>query len=363
MDLQELKDSPSDQLPGFNERLMAWLPTMIEHRCSVGERGGFFERLRRGTWQGHILEHVTLELQTLAGTPVGFGRARETSEEGVYKVVVEYKEEELARACMATAFELCQAAIHDRPFDMAAEVQKLRDLAQKVCLGPSTGAIVAAARNRGIPVRRLNSDSLVQLGYGARQHRILAAETDRTGAIAESIAQDKELTRMLLRTVGVPVPEGRPVTDAEDAWAAARDIGHPGGGQAAVRQPRPRRDHEPDHPRAGDQPPMRPRRKNSAASWSSGSLPGPTIACWSWATKSWPRPAASRLRWSATASPPLSISSRKSTATRAAATITPRYSPRSSSKRSRWPRWPNRVLRPTRSRRPACACSSAAMRT
>lgn len=227
VDLQELKDSPSDQLPGFNERLMAWLPTMIEHRCSIGERGGFFERLRRGTWQGHILEHVTLELQSLAGTPVGFGRARETGEDGVYKVVVEYKEEELARACLQTAFELCQAAIHDRPFDVQAEIQKLREVAHKVCLGPSTNAIVSAARKRGIPIRRLNSESLVQLGWGARQHRILASETGRTPAIAESIAQDKDLTRMLLRTVGVPVPEGRPVTDAEDAWEAAREIGHP----------------------------------------------------------------------------------------------------------------------------------------
>src|SRR3954447_26984391 len=98
VDLGALKDSPSDELPGFNERLMAWLPTMIEHRCSVGERGGFFERLRRGTYQAHILEHVTLELQELVGMPVGYGRAREMSEDGVYKVVVQYREEEVARA-------------------------------------------------------------------------------------------------------------------------------------------------------------------------------------------------------------------------------------------------------------------------
>jgi len=225
VDLQELKDSPSDELPGFNERLMAWLPTMIEHRCSIGERGGFFERLRRGTWQGHILEHVTLELQTLAGTPVGYGRARETSEEGVYKVVIEYENETLARACLDKAFELCQAAIHDRPFDVGAEVQKLKELAYEVCLGPSTAAIVKSAVARGIPFRRLNTGSLVQLGYGARQHRILTAETDRTSAIAESIAQDKELTRELLKTAGVPVPEGRPVTSADDAWEAAKEIG------------------------------------------------------------------------------------------------------------------------------------------
>lgn len=227
VDLGELKDSPSNELPGFNERLMSWLPTMIEHRCSIGQRGGFFERLRRGTYLGHILEHVTLELQELAGTPVGFGKARETSEEGVYKVVVEYVEEEVGRECLKTARDLLLAAIHDRPFDVQAEIARLRDLAQRVCLGPSTRAIVDAALRRGIPVRRLGTNSLCRLGYGARQRRIQAAETDATSAIAEGIAQDKELTRQLLAAVGVPVPKGRPVADAEDAWAAAEEIGPP----------------------------------------------------------------------------------------------------------------------------------------
>lgn len=227
VDLQELKDSPSDELPGFNERLMAWLPTMIEHRCSIGERGGFFERLRRGTWQGHILEHVTLELQSLAGCEVGFGRARETSEEGVYRVVIEYEEESLARAALDTAFRLCQAAIYDRPFDVTAEVALLRELADEVRLGPSTRAIVDAAVARGIPFRRMNANSLVQLGHGAAQRRIVASETDATSAIAESIAQDKQLTRSLLAAAGVPVPAGRPVEDADDAWDAAKSLGLP----------------------------------------------------------------------------------------------------------------------------------------
>lgn len=227
VDLGDLKDSPSDSLPGFNERLMAWLPTMIEHRCSIGERGGFFQRLRDGTYPAHILEHVSIELQTLAGTPVGFGKARETSEEGVYKVVMRYRDEQLARACLFAARELILAAIHDRPYDIKAEVAKLQELADRVCLGPSTAAIVAAAEARGIPARRLNSGSLVQLGQGVKQRRIWTAETDRTSAIAESIAQDKELTKTLLRAAGVPVPEGRLVADAADAWEAACDVGVP----------------------------------------------------------------------------------------------------------------------------------------
>lgn len=227
VDLQELKDSPSNAIAGFNDRLMAWLPTMIEHRCGLGYRGGFFERLRDGTYMGHILEHVTLELSSLAGCAVGYGRARESSEEGVYKVAIEYVEEEFSKACLNAGLELCLAAVYDRPFDVAAEVKRLKSLYENVRLGPSTGSIVRAALARGIPVRRLNKDSLVQLGYGSKQRRICAAETDRTSAIAESIAQDKELTRQLLSAVGVPVPEGRPVESAEDAWAAAEEIGVP----------------------------------------------------------------------------------------------------------------------------------------
>jgi cyanophycin synthetase len=227
VDLGPYKDISSEMMPGFNERLTSLLPTMIEHRCSVGERGGFFQRLQRGTYLAHILEHVTLELQTLAGTPVGFGRARETSEEGVYKVAVAYKEEELGKAALETAYRLLRACVKSEPFDIAGEVKLLRELAYEVCLGPSTNAIVQAAAKRGIPFRRLNKGSLVQLGYGCKQRRILTAETDRTSAIAESIAQDKELTRSLLQSVGVPVPNGRPVDDAEDAWEAAQEIGLP----------------------------------------------------------------------------------------------------------------------------------------
>ena len=227
VDLGDLKDRPSSSIPGFNDRLMAWLPTMIEHRCSVGERGGFFSRLRDGTYPAHILEHVTIELQNLAGTRVGYGRARETTEEGVYRVVVRYRDERLARACLLAARELVLAAIYDTPYDVAQEVRKLRELADRVCLGPSTAAIVAAADARGIPVRRLNEGSLVQLGQGAKQRRIWTAETDRTSAVAESIAQDKELTKSLLRAGGIPVPEGRLVTDADDAWRAAEEIGTP----------------------------------------------------------------------------------------------------------------------------------------
>jgi cyanophycin synthetase len=228
VDLGSLKDTSSDEVPGFNERLKAWLPGMVEHRCSVGERGGFFQRLDRGTYPAHILEHVTLELQTMAGHPLGFGKARETCVEGLYKVIVRFDDEVVVKECLRTARELLLAAYTGGTFDVAAEVKRLQDVVDRNALGPSTKAIVDAAKERGIPWRRLQEGrSLIQLGQGAKQRRIWTAETDRTGAIAEYIAQDKDLTRTFLKQAGVPVPEGQTVGSAEEAWEAAQDIGLP----------------------------------------------------------------------------------------------------------------------------------------
>jgi cyanophycin synthetase len=227
VDLGPWKDRPSDAIAGFNDRLMAWLPGMIEHECSLGERGGFFSRLRSGTYMAHILEHVVLELQALAGVDVSFGRAREASEDGVVRVVFKYRDEVLARECLEEARLLCLAAAQGTPYDAAAAIVRLRGIAEDNLLGPSTNSIVQAARRRNIPWKRLNRYSLVQLGYGVKQQRIRAAETSLTGAIAEGIAQDKDLTRNILLAAGVPAPEGYPVTDAADAWETALYIGLP----------------------------------------------------------------------------------------------------------------------------------------
>lgn len=227
VDIGTLEDSPSNTIPGFYERLLSWLPSLIEHHCGVGERGGFMLRVREGTWAGHILEHVTLELQNLAGMQSGFGKARSTSVRGVYKVVVRSRHEDVSRACLNAARDLVMAAIEDRPFDVPGTVAHLRDLADSLCLGPSTACIVDAATERGIPSIRLTDGNLMQLGYGIRQRRIWTAETDQTSAIAEGIASDKDLTKSLLQSCGVPVPEGRVVDSPEDAWEAAEDIGVP----------------------------------------------------------------------------------------------------------------------------------------
>ena len=228
VDIGELEDYPSNKIPGFYERLTAWLPSLIEHRCSVGERGGFLKRVAEGTWAGHILEHVTLELQNLAGLPGGFGKARETSERGAYKVAVRAWHEEVTRAALHKGRDLIMAAIEDKPFDVAGTVEELGDMVDSKCLGPSTASIVDAADDRDIPtIRLLDDGNLVQIGYGAAMRRIWTAETDRTSAIAETISRDKDLTKSLLESCGVPVPEGREVDSAEDAWDAAEDIGLP----------------------------------------------------------------------------------------------------------------------------------------
>lgn len=227
VDIGALEDFPSNTIPGLYERLTAWLPSLVEHRCGVGERGGFLERLREGTWAAHILEHVVLELQSLAGMPTGFGKARETSERGVYKVAFRTRQEDVGRAALHAARELLMAAIEDRPYDVGAAVTGLRDMVDRICLGPSTAHIVDAATERRIPSIRLNDGNLVQLGYGERQRRIWTAETDRTSAIAEGISRDKDLTKSLLQSCGVPVPQGRLVEDAADAWEAANEIGLP----------------------------------------------------------------------------------------------------------------------------------------
>ncbi len=227
VDIGHLEDAPSNALPGFYERLSSWLPSLIEHRCSIGERGGFLQRVREGTWAGHILEHVTLELQNLAGQRTGFGKARQTSKRGVYRVVVRSRQEEVTRACLAAARDLVMAAINHGSFDVPTTVERLRNMADSLCLGPSTACIVDAATDRRIPSIRLNEGNLVQLGHGARQRRIWTAETDRTSAIAEGISCDKELTKSLLKSCGVPIPEGSLVSSPEEAWEIAEEVGGP----------------------------------------------------------------------------------------------------------------------------------------
>ena len=207
-----------DRLPGFEPRVRSLFP-------AIGA-------LRPGGYGGpvslaHVLESAALALQANAGCPVTFSHTAATLEPGVYQTVIEYSEEAVGRLALELAQALVFAALNETGFDVEAAIAQLRDLDEDERIGPSTGAIVDAAVARGIPYRRLTRGSLVQFGWGSRQRRIQAAELDATSAVSESIAQDKDLTKKLLLAAGVPVPTGRPVTDADDAWAAAQQIGLP----------------------------------------------------------------------------------------------------------------------------------------
>lgn len=227
VDIGALEDSPSNTIPGFYDRLLTALPGLAEHRCGVYERGGFMQRVQEGTWPAHILEHIVIELQNLAGMQTGFGQTRGTPVRGLYKMAVRARDERVGRAAIAYGRDLLMSVINDQAFDVKAVIAELTDLVETHCLGPSTACIVNAATARRIPSMRLNEGNLVQLGHGKRQRRIWTAETDETSAIAESISSDKDLTKMLLSACGVPVPEGIVVSSPEEAWDAAQDIGLP----------------------------------------------------------------------------------------------------------------------------------------
>ncbi|MGJ7495807.1 cyanophycin synthetase [Variovorax sp. RT4R15] len=206
------------KLPGFEARLRALFPMIGElHPIVLGHPLAL----------AHVLENAAMALQTQAGCQVSFGHTAPTPEEGVYQVTVQYTEEAVGRLALKQAEQLIEAALNNTAFDPVAAITELRDLDESERLGPSTGSIVDAGVARGIPYRRLTSGSLVQFGWGAKQRRIQAAEIDSTSGVAESIAQDKELTKQLLNAAGVPVPLGRPVADADDGWAAALEIGLP----------------------------------------------------------------------------------------------------------------------------------------
>ena len=227
LDLGVLEDWPSHRQPGFIDRLLSVLPQVAAHHCSPGVPYGFEQRLREGTWMGHILEHVIIELMELAGLEAGFGQTRETTKPGTYRMVFRVPDETVGRTALAAGLALLHAVINHETFDIEPELAKIRKAIDEYYLGPSTAHIVASAKRRKIPHIRLNQGNLVQLGYGALQNRIWTAETDLTSAIAEGIAGNKDLTKSLLRSCGVPVPYGEVVHSAEAAWEAAQDIGVP----------------------------------------------------------------------------------------------------------------------------------------
>ncbi|MEG0761982.1 MAG: cyanophycin synthetase, partial [Chryseobacterium sp.] len=227
LDLQEMENYPTNKIEGFRERIEKLLPSLFSHRCSEGVEGGFFHRVEEGTWLGHVIEHIALEIQTLAGMEVGFGRTRETRTPGVYNVVFNYIEENAGIFAAEESVKIVEALVEGSEYDIAACIQKLKEIRERVRLGPSTGSIVEEAVSRKIPWIRLGTNSLVQLGYGVNQQRFQATITGNTSCIGVDIACNKDLTKRMLHDAAIPVPIGELIVDEEGLDEVVRKIGYP----------------------------------------------------------------------------------------------------------------------------------------
>jgi cyanophycin synthetase len=227
LDLEELEELPTNKIDGFDKRIEAFMPSLFKHRCSEAKEGGLFIRIKEGTWMGHVIEHIALELQTLAGMECGYGRTRGTGTKGVYNVVFNYMEEAVGLYAAKTAVKIAEHLIRGEAYDLDAEIRHMRELRESVRFGPSTGSIVDEAIARDIPFIRLNSESLVQLGYGKNQVRFRATMTDRTSSIAVDLASNKDETKRMLKDAAIPVAKGVCISNPDDLDDAIKSVGFP----------------------------------------------------------------------------------------------------------------------------------------
>ena len=227
LDIGTLEERPTNKIDGFYKRFKEAFPSIHEHRCSIGKPGGFFQRVKEGTWMGHVVEHVALELQTLAGMDTGFGRTRETSDKGIYHVVFSYIVSEVGQRAGELSVEICEKLISGDKYDLDAIIHELKELRERYKLGPSTYSLVDEAIARDIPFTRLNRGSLVQLGYGTNQKRIRATMTGQTSSLAVDFAGDKWETKELLEKHGIPVPKGVEYKNYDNAFDLAQKWGYP----------------------------------------------------------------------------------------------------------------------------------------
>jgi len=225
LDIKAYESRPSDKIKGFSDRLLTLIPTLQSHGCSIGEPGGFIQRLQTGTWAGHIIEHIAIELQCLAGMEVGYGKTLDTPKRGTYIVVFRYLVESAGLKAAKDAVSLFEAVAEGKNFDVNKVVSDLKVLREDDMLGPTTWSIVKEAKSRGIPFIRLNKDSHIQLGYGARQKRIQASITSNTSAIAVETADEKTAVKEYLKKAGIPVPNGRLVATQDEAIEAFNELG------------------------------------------------------------------------------------------------------------------------------------------
>lgn len=227
LDLEEMENYPTHKIEGFRERIELLIPSLYEHRCSEGVPGGFFHRIDIGTWMGHVIEHIALEIQTLAGMDTGFGRTRETKTPGIYNVVFSYLEENVGIYAAEASVRIAEALIAGAPYDLEKDIQKMKEIREEYRLGPSTASIVEEAVSRKIPWIRLGTSSLIQLGYGVNQMRFQATITCNTSHIAVDIACNKQATKQMLEKASVPVAKGGICTDPEGLESIINNIGFP----------------------------------------------------------------------------------------------------------------------------------------
>ena len=227
LDIGIFENFPTNKIPGFKDRLQTIMPSLYYHRCSEGNHGGFFHRVDEGTYLGHVIEHIALEMQSLAGMEVGYGRTRSTAEKGIYNVVFAYTDEEAGQYAAKASVRMAQAIASNADYDIDEDIQKLKALCSGNCLGPSTKSILDEAVKRGIPYFRLGTDSMIQLGYGVNQMRFQATTTCKTNILSANIASDKHRTKQLLGGASIPVPKGSTCTDLEGLKAIVDTIGFP----------------------------------------------------------------------------------------------------------------------------------------
>ncbi|MHB1176822.1 MAG: cyanophycin synthetase [Daejeonella sp.] len=227
LDLGDIEQRPTNKIDGFRERIEKLMPSLYTHRCSPGHEGGFFDRVEEGTWMGHVIEHIALELQTLAGMETGFGRTRETRTPGIYNVVFNYIEEKVGVYAAEASVRIAESLIEASEYDIENDIMTMKKMRERERFGPSTASIVEEAVARNIPFIRLNSSSLVQLGYGKNQVRFRATMTDKTSSIAVDIAGNKDETKRILQEQAIPVAKGSTISSASDLDEALEKIGFP----------------------------------------------------------------------------------------------------------------------------------------
>ncbi len=227
LDLEDMEEKPTNKINGFAERLEKMFPTMMKHRCSKDHEGGFFERVKEGTWMGHVIEHIALEIQTLAGMDCGYGRTRGTGKPGVYNVVFSYMEEKVGVFAAKASVKIAEAIASGNEYDLDADIKTMRELRERERFGPSTGSIVDEAVARDIPFIRLNGESLVQLGYGKNQVRFRATMTDKTSSIAVDLASNKDETKRMLEEAAIPVAKGMCIIYESEIDEVIEKVGFP----------------------------------------------------------------------------------------------------------------------------------------